>query len=882
MKFAIPALFVFCLPLCAQDRYVSLQGKDTNPGTAASPWRTVTHAASASPSGARIHVGPGVFGTAGFLEGIEVKAGKKLTILGSGLGRTVLQANASFRRTVPYRGGTRTWSGPILVHGVGTRVDLRDLTLDAMRLGAGVAYLTCALYSDGASGSLVRCELRNAGANPPNGAQTRVGFIAVGKNAANPSTILLESCWIHDWNKVGVVLGGDGLKGTVRHCVVEGAGPLGSGKAAQNGIQLGTGGGGFVVQDNLIRDIWYTPSSWNAVGVLVYQTASSGLNLITHNRILDCKTGFYLYTPRGGTTKFDSNRIGGCGWGLNVWTNGGSAAGNVIGAQTSVYVSSAGSFPMSGNAFSDFRTNSGWPSKFIAVGNPAIQDLSPSKKFPGLAVPVPVSLGTGTGPADMATGDFNGDGKLDLAIAMNGANRVTVRFGSGGTDFTSIPAKSVTVPGGPLVLATGEFSGAKGLDLAVACRDGTVRVLKNDGKGGFTAGAPFDLDGTKNDAVPTSLASGQIDGVFQDDLAVGYQGDRVFKDGGIVVLTNKAGVLSAGAAVPGVLREIREVLLVDLDKDGKLELCGLDVSTNRGTSDRIQIWKPGTTAGTFTGPTGYAIGKSGSGLAAGDLDLDGRVDLVAVTSGAPGGLHVYLGRSGGGFAQVANSPFRVDADAVAVSIEELQDDTGFGRAARDVVVLHATERKVTRLRNFRRGAFEDVLAVPAGLGPRAFAWARLDGDALPDLVVLNQGAAAVQVLLGDPLPLAREYGAGCAGSGGRVPAIFAGGLPSRPELGASGFRIGLRNGRPLSIAGLFLSTRGTPNTLPCKIQVGTPFYVAGLLTDGFGDASSPLPIPVDPKILGAVFHGQWVVIDNGGGFFRAFALSEGMRFRVGR
>src|SRR5580693_7011782 len=67
-------------------------------------------------------------------------------------------------------------------------------------------------------------------------------------------------------------------------------------------------------------------------------------------------------------------------------------------------------------------------------------------------------------PQSIAVADFNGDGKLDLAISLPDANAVQVLLGNGDATFTAMPA--ISVPG-VFVVATGDFNGDGKADLVV-------------------------------------------------------------------------------------------------------------------------------------------------------------------------------------------------------------------------------------------------------------------------------------------------------------------------------------------------------------------------------------------------------------------------------
>jgi uncharacterized protein (TIGR03437 family) len=102
--------------------------------------------------------------------------------------------------------------------------------------------------------------------------------------------------------------------------------------------------------------------------------------------------------------------------------------------------------------------------------------LSPSPQGP---------LATGLTPIGIVHGDFNGDGKIDLAVANSAASSVTILLGDGTGAFTRVPDSAIG-GGTPEWLAVGDIDGDGILDLAVA--DGytdSAIVLLGDGNGGF-------------------------------------------------------------------------------------------------------------------------------------------------------------------------------------------------------------------------------------------------------------------------------------------------------------------------------------------------------------------------------------------------------------
>ena len=103
----------------------------------------------------------------------------------------------------------------------------------------------------------------------------------------------------------------------------------------------------------------------------------------------------------------------------------------------------------------------------------------------------PTNFRTGDGPLSVAVGDFNGDGKQDLAVANIASDDVSILLGDGAGNFSA--PTNFTVGDSPDSVAVGDFNGDGKQDLAVAnIASDDVSILLGDGTGNFSAATNFD------------------------------------------------------------------------------------------------------------------------------------------------------------------------------------------------------------------------------------------------------------------------------------------------------------------------------------------------------------------------------------------------------
>src|SRR6516165_6109275 len=126
----------------------------------------------------------------------------------------------------------------------------------------------------------------------------------------------------------------------------------------------------------------------------------------------------------------------------------------------------------------------------------------------------PNLFSTGSNPAAIAVGDFNGDGKADLVVVNSSANTVSVLLGNGGGTF--LTKNDFTTGTTPVGVAVGDFNGDGKVDIATAnANSNSISVLLGNGAGSFGPKTDIPL-GIK----PVALTVADFNGDGKADIAV--------------------------------------------------------------------------------------------------------------------------------------------------------------------------------------------------------------------------------------------------------------------------------------------------------------------------------------------------------------------------
>jgi hypothetical protein len=339
----------------------------------------------------------------------------------------------------------------------------------------------------------------------------------------------------------------------------------------------------------------------------------------------------------------------------------------------------------------------------------------------------------GTGPASLAVGDFNNDGRRDQAVANAGSNDVTILLGDGTGDFTAAGTSPEAAGTNPRAVVVGDFNGDGKQDLAVpnAVSD-TVTILLGDGTGNFTA--PGTSPETVGDS-PFDVAVGDFDGDGKQDLAV----PNSASDNLTILLGDGTGDFTAAGTSPEPVGDAPVYVAVgDFDSDGKQDLA----TANNVSSDVTILLGDGT--GDFTAAGTETIGVGPTDVAVGDFDRNGMQDLAVTRFSGIGtsGVTILLGDGTGNFNSAGTEGTGTNPREVTVA-----DFNGDGR--QDLATANFGSTNVTILLGDGTGNFTSAATSPEAAGSQPFGVAAgdFDGNSKPDLTVANNGSNNVTILL---------------------------------------------------------------------------------------------------------------------------------------
>ena len=289
----------------------------------------------------------------------------------------------------------------------------------------------------------------------------------------------------------------------------------------------------------------------------------------------------------------------------------------------------------------------------------------------GMATHFPLGLGVAN-PISIINSDFNGDGKIDLAVANDSSLNVSVLFGTGTGSFgISINFPAGSGPVGPSSILSADFNGDGKKDLAVSnFNPGRVYILIGNGVGSF------------NPAVSYITSSGGSKGIVSADFNSDGKIDLATVNYGIgdvsILFGNGSGGFSAATNFTTGSSTSAAITTEDFNLDGKPDLATANNSSNNSS---VLL---NTGSGSLSAPTNTYSGYCPLSICSADFNGDGTKDL-AVPNCA--GLYVLLGANTSTFS--APAIFASSGDPYSIINVDLNSD-----GKQDIIIAGGNTNKV--------------------------------------------------------------------------------------------------------------------------------------------------------------------------------------------
>jgi len=340
------------------------------------------------------------------------------------------------------------------------------------------------------------------------------------------------------------------------------------------------------------------------------------------------------------------------------------------------------------------------------------------------------TFATGTSPRSVALGDVNGDGTLDIVTANQGSSNVSVLLGTGNGSFAGQAVDTLNAAQSYSV-ALGDVNGDGKIDIVAGNRSGSNgSLLLGNGDGTFQASQVFNAGGAQ-----CFVALGDVNGDGKLDIVIARAGNDV-----VLVIGNGNGTFQ-GPQTVGSGTNPRSVTLRDVNGDGKLDI----LTANFGSTNASVLLGKGN--GTFQGAVTFATGTNSRSATLGDVNGDGRLDIIAANFNSDN-ASVLLG-TGGSAITATFSPQQTFAAGNGASSVALGDVNRDGKL--DMVTANGQPSTASVLLGNGNGTFQTQVPFSTGTGtyPRSVTLGDVNRDGILDIVTANRDSSTVSVLLGN-------------------------------------------------------------------------------------------------------------------------------------
>ncbi|RCH55293.1 hypothetical protein DJ568_08910 [Mucilaginibacter hurinus] len=353
-------------------------------------------------------------------------------------------------------------------------------------------------------------------------------------------------------------------------------------------------------------------------------------------------------------------------------------------------------------------------------------------------------IATGRNPVGVVFSDVNSDGKPDILVSSGAENSIYIYqnniTGKGAFKSGSFgPPVKVNTGTAPASMALADFDGNGVTDMVVAnYNNSSISVYTRATEGSLFSGR-VDYTVGKN---PSSVVVTDLNSDGKPDIVVSNSGSS-----SLTVLRNivSKGKLSFVTATVQTGTNPSSVAVADINADGKPDILSANFAGNS-----VSVIQNRTAAASqvlsFAGKIDLPAGKNPQSIAVGDVNGDGKPDIVTANKGS-GNVSVITNKHASG--NITSGAFNTKRDFATSGspiFVTLNDFSGDGKV--DVLVANSASQNISVLINTVSG--ESVTFkksdIPVGNGPQSLMAGDLDDDGKPDVAVANFGSNTISLI----------------------------------------------------------------------------------------------------------------------------------------
>ncbi|CAF3673135.1 unnamed protein product [Adineta steineri] len=344
------------------------------------------------------------------------------------------------------------------------------------------------------------------------------------------------------------------------------------------------------------------------------------------------------------------------------------------------------------------------------------------------------STGNQSYPQSIAIGDFNNDSRLDIAVVNCVGFNMGVFLGYGNGTFADQVSYLVTIGFCPNDIAIGDVNNDDHLDIIITVvNSNTILIFFGYGNGTFVKGNTYS---TGSGARPFSIVVGDVNNDSQLDIVVANDnGNNI-----VVFIGEGDGTFPAQRTYStGDHSSPVSVVLSDINNDNIPDIVVADYSTNMigvflGSSYMNGILEDTYSTGSSPHPHGLALG---------DFNHDGQLDVV-IANYDLSNVGVLLGHTNGTFPLQTVFSTGDLSFPTSVAVDDLNNDNEL-----DIIVANSATENVGILYGYGNGSFTNLNMYSTGVGsiPQAVTTGDFNNDKKLDIAIVDSGTDRVVTLI---------------------------------------------------------------------------------------------------------------------------------------